>query len=195
MKNNFLSSVRKQFEYYKMLGDRTFQQISEEDFFWQYNEESNSIAIIVKHLWGNMRSRFTDFLTADGEKEWRHRETEFADDIKDVKTLIEKWEEGWKCVFDALDSVHEDNFDTPIFIRNQEHTILEAFNRQMAHYAYHIGQIVYLGRMLKGSEWQSLSIPRGKSAEYNAKKFSKPAAKEHFTQEFLDGTAFDNQVK
>ncbi|MEM6966926.1 MAG: DUF1572 family protein [Bacteroidota bacterium] len=195
MSNNFLTAARKQFEYYKMLGDRTFQQISEEDFFWKYHEESNSIAMIIKHLWGNMRSRFTDFLTSDGEKEWRQRETEFADDIEDVKELLEKWEAGWKCVFDALDTINEENFDTPILIRNQAHTVLEAFNRQMAHYAYHVGQIVFVGKMLKGKDWQSLSIPKGKSAEYNAEKFSKPVSKTHFTEEFLDGTAYDNQGK
>jgi hypothetical protein len=188
MKKNFLISSRKQFEYYKMLGDRTFAQLKEEDFFWQYNEESNSIAIIIKHLWGNMLSRWTDFLTTDGEKEWRSREAEFDAEIKDVNVLLQKWEAGWDCLFTALDSINEDNFDTPVFIRNQEHTIVEAINRQAGHYTYHIGQIVYIARMLKGKEWKSLSIPKGKSQAFNEMKFSKPPARDHFTTEFLDGT-------
>ena len=188
MKKNFLISSRKQFEYYKMLGDRTFAQLKEEDFFWQYNEESNSIAIIIKHLWGNMLSRWTDFLTTDGEKEWRSRESEFDADIKDVNVLLQKWEAGWDCLFTALDSINEDNFDTPVFIRNQEHTIVEAINRQAGHYTYHIGQIVYIARMLKEKEWKNLSIPKGKSQAFNEMKFSKPLARDHFTTEFLDGT-------
>lgn len=193
MKNNYLLSSRKQFEYYKMLGERTFDQLSEEDFFWQYNEESNSIAIIIKHLWGNMMSRWTDFLTTDGEKKWRSREAEFEADIKHVNVLLGKWKEGWECVFTALDSINEENFETPIFIRNQEHTIVEAINRQVGHYTYHIGQIVYIGRMLKGKEWKNLSIPRGKSKEFNQMKFSKPPARDHFTTEFLDGSFYDKK--
>ena len=176
-----------------MLGDRTFAQLSEEDFFWQFNEESNSIAVMVKHIWGNMMSRWTDFLTNDGEKDWRNRETEFADDIKDVKTLLQKWEEGWSCLFAALDSVNEENFDTPIMIRNQEHTMVEAVNRQMCHYSYHIGQIVYLGRMRVGKNWKSLSIPKGKSEEFNQMRFSKPPSRKHFTTEFLEGDVFNKE--
>ena len=184
--NNYLTSARKQFEYYKHLGDATFKQLKEEDLFWQYNNESNSIAVIVKHLWGNMLSRWTDFLSSDGEKEWRNRDGEFEADIKDRAEMMKKWEEGWACLFKALDSVNESNFDTTIYIRNMGHTITEAINRQMAHYASHIGQIVYIGRMIKGKEWQSLSIPKGKSKEYNAKKFAKPKHKAHFTDEFLN---------
>ncbi len=187
MQKNYLEGVRKQFEYYKMLGEKTFCQLEDQELLWQYNEASNSIAIIVKHLWGNMLSRWTDFLTTDGEKEWRDREGEFVADIKTRTELIEKWNEGWACVFEALDSINESNFDTTIYIRNMGHTIPEAVNRQLAHYAYHVGQIVYTGRMIKGEDWQSLSIPKGKSQEYNAEKFSKPKRKEHFTDEFLGG--------
>lgn len=190
MKTIFLSSTRKQFEYYKMLGERTFDQLQEDDFFWQYNEESNSIAIIVKHLWGNMLSRWTDFLTSDGEKEWRNREEEFEADIKSKEELMAKWKEGWTCLFTALDSINEENFEQKIYIRNQAHTIVEAVNRQLAHYSYHLGQIVYLGRMIKGSEWKSLSIPKGKSKEFNEKKFSQPTRNDHFTTEFLDGSFY-----
>lgn len=184
---NYLESARKQFEYYKQLGDRTFDQLAEKDFFWQFNPESNSIAIIVRHLWGNMLSRWTDFLTSDGEKEWRNRDAEFEASIKTERELREKWEAGWACVFQALDSIHEDNFNTTVYIRNMGHTIPEAVNRQMAHYAYHVGQIVFIGRMIKGRDWQSLSIPKGQSAAYNAKKFAQPKRKEHFTDEFLKG--------
>ena len=186
MTTNYLQSARQQFQYYKTLGDRTLAQLADDQLFWQYNAESNSIAIIVKHLWGNMLSRWTDFLTTDGEKEWREREAEFDADITDRKELEEKWEAGWQCLFTALDSVNEENFDTIIYIRNMGHTLVEAINRQLAHYAYHVGQMAYLGRMLKGAEWESLSIPRGETAAYNAEKFSKPKHREHFTQQWLD---------
>lgn len=187
LSTNYLESARKQFEYYKQLGDRTFDQLAEKDFFWQFNPESNSIAIIVRHLWGNMLSRWTDFLTSDGEKVWRNRDAEFEASIKTERELREKWEAGWACVFQALDSINANNFNTTVYIRNMGHTIPEAVNRQMAHYAYHVGQIVFIGRMIKGRDWQSLSIPKGQSAAYNAKKFAQPKRKEHFTDEFLKG--------
>ena len=168
-----------------MLGDKTFAQLCDEQLFYQYNEESNSIAIIVKHLWGNMLSRWTDFLTTDGEKEWRRRDAEFDNDIADRKELLEKWEEGWKCLFEAINPLTESDLDREIFIRNQGHSVLEAINRQLAHYPYHIGQIVFLGKMLRNDSWTSLSIPRGQFVEYNNAKFSKPKKKKHFTDEFL----------
>ena len=186
MSANYLDSVNKQFQYYKMLGDQTFSQLEEKDIFWQYNEESNSIAIIVKHIWGNMMSRWTDFLTTDGEKDWRKRDEEFLPDIQNKKELLEKWEEGWQCLFAALDSVNDDNFDTIIYIRNQGHSITEAINRQLAHYAYHVGQLVFLGKMIQNNNWKSLSIPKNASKNYNADKFAQPKRKEHFTAEFLD---------
>ena len=137
MEADYLNSVKKQFEYYKSVGEKTFDQLDEKDLFWQYNEESNSIAIVVNHLWGNMKSRLTDFLTSDGEKEWRNRNLEFESVIKTKDELLEKWNDG--CLFDALDSVTKENFETKIYIRNQEHSILEAINRQFTHYPYHIG--------------------------------------------------------
>lgn len=186
MITNFLQSTQQQFQYYKTLGERTITQLSDDELFWQYNSESNSIAIIVKHLWGNMLSRWTDFLTTDGEKEWRQREAEFDPDIKDRQELLEKWEAGWQCLFTALESINEENFTTTIYIRNMGHTVVEAVNRQLAHYAYHVGQMVYLGRMMKGNEWQSLSIPRGQSSAYNQKKFAQPKHREHFTEEWVE---------
>lgn len=179
----YLKSVKKQFEYYKSVGEKTFNQLAESDLFWQYNEESNSIAIMVNHLWGNMKSRWTNFLTTDGEKDWRNRDLEFESVIKSRDELLVKWNEGWECLFEALSDINEQNFDTKVYIRNQEHSIIEAINRQLAHYAYHIGQIVYLGRMIRGSKWKSLTIPKGKSTEFNRAKFKKGKHSGHFSDD------------
>lgn len=185
---NYLESITKQFQFYKMLGDKTIAQLEEKDLFWQFNPESNSIAITVNHLWGNMISRWTNFLTSDGEKEWRQRDLEFEDVIKTKGQLLEKWEAGWQCLFDALASLNDSNFETIVYIRNQGHTVMEAINRQLAHYSYHVGQIVYIGRMAKGKDWQSLSIPKGASKSFNAEKFSQDKKQQHFTDEFLKGS-------
>ena len=185
MNNDFLNSSIKQFEYYKMLGEKTFDQVSEDQLFWQYNAESNSIAIIVKHLCGNMLSRWTDFLTSDGEKEWRQRDAEFENDVKTKIELLEKWNQGWNCLFSALHALTEDDLTKIIYIRNQGHSVIEAINRQLAHYPYHIGQIVFIGKMMCDEKWNSLSIPKGNSTTYNSDKFSKPKEKIHFTEEFL----------
>lgn len=185
MSNDYLESVRKLFEYYKMLGDKTFAQLADEQLFWQYNEDSNSIATIVKHLWGNMLSRWTDFLSTDGEKEWRQRDAEFENDIQTREEMLTKWNEGWECLFNAINTLEEKDLNTIIYIRNQGHTVTEAINRQLAHYPYHVGQIVFIGKMLAGNGWSSLSIPRGNSQSYNADKFSRPKEKGHFTDEFL----------
>jgi hypothetical protein len=185
MEKDYLQSVRKQFEYYKMLGDKTFAQVSNDGLFWKQDEESNSIANIVKHLWGNMMSRWTDFKTTDGEKEWRNREGEFEDDIRSREEMLEKWEEGWKTLFSALDSVSAGELGEIIYIRNQGHTILEAINRQLAHYPYHIGQIVFIGKMVSEQDWVSLSIPRGGSKAFNEKKFEQPKSRGHYTEDFL----------
>lgn len=185
MNTAYLESTRKQFEYYKMLGEKTIAQLTDEQLFWQYNKESNSIAMIVKHLWGNMRSRWTDFLTSDGEKEWRNREAEFENDIIDRADLLSKWNEGWECLFTALESLNETNWNSIIYIRNQGHSVTEAINRQLAHYPYHVGQIVYIGKMITDEKWESLSIPRGKSQAYNADKFAKPKSRQHFTDEYV----------
>jgi len=182
----YLDSARRQFLMYKGLGERAIQQVNDQQLFWQPNEESNSIAIIVKHLRGNMISRWTDFLTADGEKPWRERDTEFDNDWKDRETLITKWEEGWQCLFRALDSITDEDLERVIYIRNEGHIILEATNRQIAHYSYHVGQIVYIAKICANDAWESLSIPRNKSAEYNTKKFSEEKEKKHFTDEWIE---------
>jgi hypothetical protein len=191
MKTNYLESIIKQFEYYKMLGEKTFAQIPEEKLFWQYNENSNSIATIVKHLGGNMRSRWTDFLTADGEKEWRNRDAEFENDISTKDEMLRIWNEGWKVFLDTLNSLTEEDLEKTIYIRNQGHTVMEAINRQLAHYPYHIGQIVHIGKMA-ASEWTSLSIPKGNSKQFNAEKFALPKQNQHFTDEFLNKPGKDN---
>ncbi|MBX2953616.1 MAG: DUF1572 domain-containing protein [Leadbetterella sp.] len=185
MNINYLESVIKQFEYYKMLGEKTFAQVSDEKLFWQYNEDSNSIAVIVKHLSGNMLSRWMDFLTTDGEKEWRNRDDEFENDIATKAELLQKWNEGWKVFLDTLKSLKEEDLQKIIYIRNQGHTVMEAINRQLAHYPYHIGQIVFIGKM-GADKWVSLSIPKGNSKAFNDDKFSKPKHKAHFTDEFLN---------
>jgi hypothetical protein len=182
----YIESVKKQFEYYKMLGEKTFAQVEDEKLFHKMNEESNSIAIIVQHLWGNMLSRWTDFMTTDGEKEWRKRDDEFEEIVNNKQELMKRWEEGWKCLFDALNSLKDGDLEKIIYIRNQGHSVMEAINRQLAHYCYHVGQIVFIGKMLAGSEWKSLSIPKNQSKNYNAQKFSEEKSRKHFTDEFLD---------
>lgn len=189
MQENYIQSIRKQFLYYKLLGEQTFSQLNEVDLFKKIDEDQNSIAIIVNHLWGNMKSRWTNFLQSDGEKAWRNRDAEFEEIIQNKTDLLNKWNEAWTCLFTALDTINAKNFEQTIFIRNQGHTIVEALNRQLAHYAYRVGQIVFIGKMQKGKDWKSLSIPKGQSTQYNEKKFSKEKHQAHFTDEFLkDGS-------
>lgn len=185
MDSNYLESVIKQFEYYKILGEKTFAQLPDEKLFWQYNQNSNSIATIAKHLWGNMLSRWTDFLTTDGEKEWRNRDVEFENDVVSKQEFMDKWNEGWKVFLENLKSLKAEDLEKIIYIRNQGHTVIEAINRQLAHYPYHIGQIVFIGKM-SAEKWESLSIPKGNSNNYNADKFSKPKERGHFTDDFLN---------
>lgn len=186
MESTFIESVKKQFAYYKHLGDKTFEQLQEPDFFWQFNDESNSIAVIVKHLWGNMLSRWTDIFTSDGEKEWRNRDSEFEADLNSATEVLEKWEAGWNCLLNTLDSLSESDLNKIIYIRNEGHTVQEAINRQLAHYPYHVGQIVFIGKMIQNEKWQSLSIPRNKSNQYNAEKFSTQKQRRHFTDDLLN---------
>jgi hypothetical protein len=181
--DNFLETTKKQFAYYKSLGDKTFAQLSDADIHWQQNEDSNSVAIIVKHIVGNMLSRWTNFLTEDGEKSWRHRDTEFEATYKTKSEMIEAWEKGWHCLFDAINPLQAEDVSRIIYIRNQGHTVLEAITRQLCHYPYHIGQLVYVAKLLRSDAWESLSIPRGQSSKYNKEKFSQEKAKKHFTDE------------
>ena len=181
--DSYLTSVIKQFEYYKLLGDKTFSQLTFDELQWQSGEDSNSISIIVKHLVGNMLSRWTHFLTEDGEKEWRNRDDEFISSFDSFEELIAAWESGWSCLFKAIKPLKGTDLEQIIYIRNQGHTVTEAINRQLAHYPYHIGQIVFLGKLLKSENWKSLSIPKGDSSKYNEEKFSKEKGKRHFTDD------------
>ena len=180
---SYHTSIQKQFTYYKSLGDKTFEQLQDEQLFHQMNNESNSIAIIVKHLSGNMLSRWTNFLTTDGEKTWRNRDDEFTDTITTKEDLLKVWEKGWTCLFNAIDPLTKEDFKKEVYIRNMGHTVVEAINRQLAHYAYHVGQIVFIGKVLANENWSSLSIPKGSSKAYNTEKFNKPKRTEHFTDD------------
>ncbi|MCL6275345.1 DUF1572 domain-containing protein [Muricauda sp. 2012CJ35-5] len=168
---HYLSNVKKEFHRYKTMGEKTFAQLSEEDIHWKYTEEDNSVAIIVKHIVGNMLSRWTNFLTEDGEKSWRHRDTEFEAPYASKDEMLKAWEKGWNCLFEALDQINASNFDQKVKIRNEEHSVVEAVNRQLAHYPSHVGQIVFIGKMILGADWQSLSIPKGESEAFNKRMF------------------------
>lgn len=178
-------SIIQQFEYYKMLAEKAIEQCEEKKLFIQHHDNDNSIGIIVKHMSGNMLSRWTDFLTTDGEKEWRKRDDEFENDIDTKKQLMEYWNQGWSCLFTALQNLTSEDMEKTVYIRNQGHSVAEAIYRQMMHYAYHVGQIVFIAKFFKENDWQSLSIPKGASNSFNADKFSEAKHEQHFTQEFL----------
>ncbi|MEM7163246.1 MAG: DUF1572 family protein [Bacteroidota bacterium] len=181
--NSYLSSAIKQFQYYKSLGEKAIDQLDEDMLFWQSNSENNSIGILVNHLNGNMLSRWTDFLESDGEKEWRTRDAEFENSIRSKKELLEKWEEGWTCLFSAIEPLEKQDLEKEVFIRNMGHSVVEAINRQLCHYSYHIGQIVQIAKIVQGENWKSLSIPKGESKAYNEGKFAKEKRKTHFTDD------------
>lgn len=178
---NFLTSTRKLFTHYKELGEKAIAQLSDEDINWRPNAASNSIAILVHHLSGNMLSRFTDFLTSDGEKPWRDRDAEFDQGYKSKEEMLEAWNGGWQKVFEAIDGSKEEDLDKVVYIRNEGQTVTDALQRQLAHYASHVGQILYIGKSLKGDGWKSLSIPKGQSRGFNQDKFAKEKTIRHFT--------------
>jgi hypothetical protein len=165
--SHYLEEVRRQFHGHKRLGEGAMAQMNDEEFFITLDPESNSIALIVKHLAGNMRSRFTDFLTTDGEKPDRNRDQEFEVGELSRPELMLRWEEGWNVVFGAIDGLKADDLMRTVTIRQQPHTVLQALNRQLAHYAYHVGQIVFLAKHLRSNDWKSLSVPRGQSEQFN----------------------------
>jgi len=181
----YLESVKKQFLYYKTIGEKAITQLESEQPFVAVNEDTNSIATIIKHLSGNMLSRWTDFLTTDGEKEWRHRDSEFENNLKSKEEVLTLWDKGWKCLFEALESLQADQLSMIIYIRNEGHTVIEAINRQLAHYPYHVGQIIFYAKQLKNGDWDSLSIPKNKSNNYNASKFAQEKSIRNFTDEEL----------
>ncbi|MEO8172627.1 MAG: DUF1572 family protein [Sediminibacterium sp.] len=162
----FLKDSIKRFKYYKELGDKTFEQIDEVAIFYQPTTESNSIAVIVQHMHGNMLSRWTNFLTEDGEKEWRKRDAEFEPTKYTQQDILNLWNDGWKCMLDTLESLQPADLIKTVTIRTEPLTVYDAILRQLAHYPYHVGQIVYIGRMAKNEGWKSLSIPKGNSAVY-----------------------------
>jgi len=160
---HYLHVVNKRFVELKKMSERTFEQLEDEEWNWSYNVDSNSIAVIVKHMSGNMISRWSDFLTTDGEKDDRNRDGEFEDSITSREMLLDVWNQGWKVFLDTLQSLTVDDLTKTVTIRQQPHTVMEAIERQMSHYAYHVGQIVYAAKQLKSEEWSSLSIPRKKN--------------------------------
>lgn len=174
---HYLEEARRQMRGHKRMGEAAMSQLRDQDFFVTLDSEANSIAILVKHLAGNMRSRFTDFLTSDGEKPDRFRDREFALTSSTTRAEVTQWwDEGWACVFSAIDPLKPEDVMRTVTIRGEPHTVLQAINRQIAHYAQHIGQIVFLAKHFRSSEWKTLSIPRGKSEEFKkvAPKASKP---------------------
>ena len=171
LQEDYLNSLLFECKRYKSLGDKTFIQLDDSDIHWKYDSSGNSIAVLVKHLSGNMLSRWTNFLTEDGEKKWRNRDSEFEASYKTKNEMLVAWETGWNCFFDAIEQINPETFERTIKIRNEPHTLPQALNRQLAHYSYHIGQIVLLGKTIKGENWVSLSIPKGQSKAFNKAKF------------------------
>lgn len=170
IKTNYITSAIKQFHQYKTLADKAIEQVPDDKIYWQYNLASNSIAMIVKHMAGNMVSRFTDFFTNDGEKPWRNRDKEFQNEQFTRAQLLARWNEGWNCLFRTLNDITEEDLSKIILIRNEEHTVMEAINRQLTHYASHVGQIIYIAKMVCDSHWKSLSIQKDASEIFNATK-------------------------
>lgn len=163
----FLQSAIKRVKYYKLLGEQTFDQLEDKDFEYQPNEVSNSLAVIIQHMSGNMLSRWTNFLTEDGEKSWRNRDTEFEDQHFTRPQLMALWEKGWACFIETLESLQDDDLTKTVYIRKEPLTVIDAINRQLAHYPHHVGQVLYIGKLIKGRAWKSLSIGRNQSDDYN----------------------------
>ena len=169
----YREDILREFHRTKGLADRAMAQITDEQFFAAPGSETNPIAIVVKHVAGNLRSRWTDFRTSDGEKPDRHRDQEFEDVPMNRAKLLDEWEDGWRRVFAALDPLTDADLDTVVYIRQEPHSIYKAISRQVAHYAGHAYQILFIAKHLKGADWQTLSVPRGKSEEFNQRMMSK----------------------
>ncbi|MFD2556222.1 DUF1572 family protein [Sphingobacterium tabacisoli] len=181
-----LQGITKQFEYYRMIAEKTISRLSEEELNLKISTESNSVAMLMRHLTGNLLSRFTNFFTEDGEKPWRNRDDEFADGTYEKIPLIAEWNSAWDTLFQTLKSINTTNIEQPVKIRNQEHTVSGAIYRQLSHYPYHIGQIVFIGKLIRNQDWQSLTIAKNKSQEYNRDRFDNPNSETHFSQGYLD---------
>ncbi|HJU54885.1 MAG TPA: DUF1572 domain-containing protein [Pyrinomonadaceae bacterium] len=166
---HYLEDALKSFRDYKKLAEGAFEQVTDEEFFRALDEEANSLAVIVRHMSGNMLSRWTDFLTTDGEKPDRNRDMEFVIAPETTRAeVMARWEKGWSCLFDALEPLQPDDLLKKVLIRNEEHTVVEAVNRQLTHYSYHIGQLVFLAKHFRSTAWKSLSVPRNRSAAFNS---------------------------
>ena len=183
--SHFLEEIRRQLRGHKRMVEGALAQLKDDEFFVTLDPESNSVAILIKHIAGNMRSRFTDFLTTDGEKPTRHRDQEFELSDKTTREeLMRWWEEGWTCVLGTLDSLTPEDLMRTVHIRQEPHTVAQALNRALAHYAFHLGQIVFLAKHLRSNEWKTLSVPRGRSEEFNRmsleerRRIGHPLAKE-----------------
>lgn len=175
----YLETVIRRVKYYKHLSEQAFDQLEEKDFHFRPSSESNSIAVIIQHMAGNMLSRWTDFLTSDGEKEWRQRDAEFEIHNYSKQQLMDLWKKGWSCFLNALQSLDEEDLMKTVFIRKEPLTVIDAINRQLAHYPHHIGQILYIGKMIRNENWKSLSIPKGHSENYTKNELIKDPAKKY----------------
>jgi len=164
----FLEAAIRKFKFQKDLGEKTFAQLDEKDLFFKPSKESNSVAVIVQHMSGNMLSRWTNFLTEDGEKSWRDRDKEFEDVLTTKDEVLNAWDKGWQCVLSLLESLQPEDVMKTITIRSESMPVVDAIVRQLDHYGYHVGQIVYIGRLIKDQAWQSISIPKNKSKDFNA---------------------------
>lgn len=184
--SNYLTATRKIFEYYQTIGRKAILQLTNEQLHRKYHPYDNNAATIIKHMVGNMKSRFTNFLNEDGEKPWRNREMEFVDTLLSKEDILKAWDEGWNLLLDTIDQITEEDLENQIvYIRNIGHSIIEALNRQLGHYAYHTGQLVYLAKSLSGEQWQSVSIPAGESESYNLQKFSQHKTRKFFADDFI----------
>jgi len=192
---NYLDDSRSAMRAYKKLADRAIAQLKDEEFFITLDEEANSVAVVMKHMAGNMLSRWTDFLTSDGEKPNRNRDMEFVIEPQTTKDdVLAYWERGWQCVFAALEPLQPEDCEKTVMIRGEKHTIVQAINRQLMHYAYHIGQIVFLAKHFRSAEWKSLSVPRNRSAEFNAYLGAQPGGVADREKQFDAGAAFSQSA-
>jgi hypothetical protein len=193
---NYLDDSRSAMRAYKKLAEKAIAQLKDEEFFVTLDDEGNSVAVVMKHMAGNMISRWTDFLTSDGEKPNRNRDMEFVIESNTTKDdVLAYWQRGWQCVFDALEPLRTEDCEKTITIRGEKHTIVQALNRQLMHYAYHIGQIVFLAKHFRATEWNSLSIPRNRSAQFNAYLGAQPGGDADREKQFDAGAAFSKENK
>lgn len=183
--DQYLEGVKKQFWFYKVLSEKALSQLSDTQLKYQFNPTTNSIAILVKHISGNLISRWTDFLNSDGEKPWRNRDQEFIEDFPDRVSLLNYWQAAWNLLEKELNTLNVDDLKRKVYIRNQAHTVPDALHRQLSHIAYHVGQIVHQAKILLGESWQTLSIPQGQSEQFITERMTKGKREGHFTDEYF----------